>query len=94
MTHANALFVHMGVTFNRDQEAQTIKEGRIIYQSIDFESENIQQMESTWVVLNKMKLTAIVGGNEVTNSFVVTEVYTTTKDSYKLASLSFTKIIY
>lgn len=34
------------------------------------------------------------GGNEVTNPFVVTEVYTKLEDSYKLASLSFTKINY
>ncbi len=94
MTHDNALFVHMGVTLDRNQEAETIKTGRITYQTIDFEEENIQQMDNIFVVLNKLKLTAIVGGNEVTNPFVVTEVYTVTEDSYKLASLSFTKIVY
>jgi hypothetical protein len=51
-------------------------------------------MASTVVVLNKMKLTAIVGGNEVVNPFVVTEVYTNIDDVLKLASLSFTKIVY
>lgn len=51
-------------------------------------------MNSVTIVLNKMTLTAIVGGNEVTNPFVVTEVYTKLDESYKLASLSFTKINY
>lgn len=94
LTHANALFIHMGVTLSRDEEANTIAEGRIIYQSIDFQEERIEEMDSVTIVLNKMKLTAIVGGNEVTNPFVVTEVYTKLDESYKLASLSFTKINY
>lgn len=94
LTHANALFIHMGVTLSRDEEANTIAEGRIIYQSIDFQEERIEEMDSVTIVLNKMTLTAIVGGNEVTNPFVVTEVYTKLDESYKLASLSFTKINY
>lgn len=94
MTHDNALFIHMGVTLDRDSEAHTIAEGRIIYQSIDFQEERIEEMDSVTVLLNKMILTAVVGGNEVTNPFVVTEVYTKYDDSYKLASLSFTKINY
>ena len=94
MTHDNALFIHMGVTLDRNSEAQTIAEGHIIYQDINFEEETIQEMGSVTIVLNKMKLTAIVAGNEVTNPFVVTEVYTKLEDSYKLASLSFTKINY
>ena len=94
LTHANALFIHMGVTLSRDEEANTIAEGRIIYQNSDMQEERIEAMDSVTIVLNKMKLTAIVGGNEVTNPFVVTEVYTKLEDSYKLASLSFTKINY
>lgn len=94
LTHDNALFIHMGVTFDRDREAHTIAEGHIIYQDINFEEETIQEMGTVTIVLNKMKLTAIVAGNEVTNPFVVTEVYTKLDDNYKLASLSFTKINY
>ena len=92
--HQDALFVHMGVTLTRDGEIEVIKTGKIIYKDIDFQEVTVKSIESTVVVLNKMKLTAIVGGNEVINPFVVTEVYTYVDDVLKLASLSFTKIMY
>jgi 4-carboxymuconolactone decarboxylase len=43
--------------------------------------------------LNRITLLAVVGGNEVTNPFVVTEVYVQQDSSWKLASLSFTRPI-
>jgi len=94
MTYDNARFVHMGVTFTRDQEAEVINEGRILYQKIEFEAEDIQKMDSTWIVLNKIKLEAVVNGNVVTNPFVVTEVYIEKDSALHCASLSFTKITY
>lgn len=94
MTYDNARFVHMGITFTRDQEAEVIKEGRILYQKIEFEAEDIQKMDSTWIVLNKIKLEAVVNGNVVTNPFVVTEVYIEKDGELHCASLSFTKITY
>jgi hypothetical protein len=92
--HQDALFVHMGATFTRDDEIDVIKTGNIIYKDIDFQEVTVKSMALTVVVLNKIKLTAIVGGNEVVNPFVVTEVYTHIDDVLKLASLSFTKIVY
>ena len=92
--YQDALFVHMGVTLTRDGEIDVIRTGNIIYKEIDFQEVTVKSMASTVVVLNKLKLTAIVGGNEVVNPFVVTEVYTHIDDVLKLASLSFTKIVY
>lgn len=89
--HPQALFVHMGVTLTRDEEIDVIKEGRIIYKQIDFEDVKVTDFPSVTVVLTKLKLTAIVEGNEVVNPFVVTEVYT--KDE-QLISLSYTRINY
>jgi hypothetical protein len=43
--------------------------------------------------LNKIRLVAMVGGNEVTNPFVVTEVYVQQDGGWELASLSFTKLL-
>jgi hypothetical protein len=43
--------------------------------------------------LNKIHLVAVVGGNEVTNPFVVTEVYVQQSDTWMLASLSFTRLL-
>lgn len=94
MIHDDAKFVHMGVTLTKNQELDTIKNRRIVYQTIEFQESTISIIDSVSIVLNKLKLTAIVGGNEVTNPFVVTEVYIEKEDSFKLVSLSFTKIIY
>lgn len=92
--HSQALFVHMGVTFNRNSELDVIKKKGIVYQSIDFQEKTLTEFENTYVLLNKLILTAVVNGNEVVNPFVVTEVYVKEKDTLKLVSMSFTKIIY
>jgi len=94
LVHKDAMFVHMGVTLPRDSEIDVIKERGIVYKDIDFQESTIKEMESTVVLLNKLKLTAIVNGKEVTNPFVVTEVYTKNRDSLKLASMSYTRINY
>lgn len=94
LVHQDALFVHMGVTLSRDGEIDIIKEKGIVYKVIDFQESTVKEMESTVILLNKLKLTAIVNGNEVTNPFVVTEVYTKNRDTLKLASMSYTRINY
>ena len=50
-------------------------------------------ISNTAILLNKIRLEAIVDGNEVTNPFVVTEVYVNQDDTWMLASLSFTKLL-
>lgn len=92
--HQDALFVHMGVTLSRDDELDVIKNRGIVYKNIDLEETTVKQMASTVIVLNKLKLTAVVGGNEVINPFVVTEAYTIDNDEIKLASMSYTRINY
>jgi hypothetical protein len=44
-------------------------------------------------VLSRIRLDAVVGGNEVTNPFIVTEVYVREKGAWKLGSLSFTRLL-
>ena len=48
---------------------------------------------TTAILLNRIRLVAVVGGNEVTNPFVVTEVYVQQGGTWKLASLSFTRLL-
>jgi 4-carboxymuconolactone decarboxylase len=48
---------------------------------------------TTAILLNRITLLAVVGGNEVTNPFMVTEVYVQQEGSWKLAPLSFTKLL-
>jgi 4-carboxymuconolactone decarboxylase len=88
-----AKFVHMGATFTKAQELNVIKEGNIQYKKADIEETSVQFIDNTAILLNKIKLTAIVGGNEVVNPFVVTEVYVQQNGNWTLGSMSFTKLL-
>jgi 4-carboxymuconolactone decarboxylase len=91
--HDNAMFVHMGGSMNRDQELNTIKSGGIHYKQADIQETSVKFIGNTAILLNKIRLLAVVGGNEVTNPFVVTEVYVPVNGSWKLGSLSFTRLL-
>lgn len=91
--HEKAVFVHMGGTMTRTQELGTIRSGGIHYKKADIERASVRVMGSTAIVLNTIKLLAVVGGNEVTNPFEVTEVYVQEKGAWKLAALTFTRLL-
>ena len=92
--HENAVFVHMGGTMSREQELEVIRSGAIHYKDVDIQEASVRCIGTTTaILLNKIRLVAVVGGNEVTNPFVVTEVYVQQDGSWKLASLSFTKLL-
>ena len=92
--HENAVFVHMGATMSRDEELDVIATGRIHYKEVDIQEVSVRFMgESTAILLNKIRLVAIVSGNEVTNPFVVTEVYVQQNGTWSLGSLSFTRLL-
>jgi len=91
--HEQCMFVHMGATMSKAQELDVIKSGRIQYKKADIEEASVRFFGSTAIVLTKMRLLAVVGGNEVTNPFMVTEVYVQEGDVRKLASLSFTRLL-
>ncbi len=88
-----AVFVHMGGTMTKAHELDIIKAGGIQYKKADIEESSVQILGNTAILLNKIKLTAIVGGNEVINPFVVTEVYTNENEKWSLVSMSFTKLL-
>ncbi len=88
-----AVFVHMGATMGKTQELEVIKGGFIQYKSAEIQEVSVQLAGSTAIVLNKIRLVAVVGGNEVINPFVVTEVYVQEGGAWTLASMSFTKLL-
>jgi len=88
-----AVFVHMGGTMSKTQELEVIKSGGIQYKNAEIQEASVRIIDKTAVLLNKIRLTAVVGGNEVVNPFVVTEVYVKQKSAWKLASLSFTRLL-
>lgn len=91
--HERAVFVHMGATMTKEQELDTIRNERIVYKSVAVQDASVRITGTTAIVLSKIRLVAIVGGNEVTNPFMVTEVYVHEDGAWKLASLSFTRLL-
>jgi len=91
--HEKSVFVHMGGSWGKAQELDIIKSGGIHYKQADIHEVSVNIMDNTAVLLNRITLLAVVGGNEVTNPFMVTEVYVQQKGSWKLASLSFTRLL-
>jgi hypothetical protein len=92
--HEEAVFVHMGGTMSKVQELDVIRSGRIHYKNVDIQETSVRFIGmTTAILLNKIRLVAVVGGNEVTNPFVVTEVYVQHSDTWTLASLSFTRLL-
>jgi ketosteroid isomerase-like protein len=91
--HEKAVFVHMGGTMTREHELDVIKTGGIHYKKADIYEVSVNIIGTTAILLNRLTLLAVVGGNEVTNPFVVTEVYVKQNGSWKLASMSFTRLL-
>jgi hypothetical protein len=91
--HEKSVFVHMGGSWGKEREMEIIQSGGIHYKQADIHEVSVNIIGSTAVLLNRITLLAVVGGNEVTNPFMVTEVYVQQDDSWLLASLSFTKLL-
>jgi hypothetical protein len=88
-----AIFVHMGITLSKSEELDTIKTGRIQYKEAQIQEVSVRFLGTTAILLNKIRLVAVVGGNEVVNPFNVTEVYVKVDGAWKLGSLSFTRLM-
>ncbi|WP_035611809.1 nuclear transport factor 2 family protein [Haloferula sp. BvORR071] len=90
--HEKAVFVHMGGSWGTKQELDTINGGGIHYKHAEIQETSVQIIGDTAILLSKIRLDAVVGGNEVTNPFTVTEVFVKVEGKWKLGSLSFTKM--
>ena len=91
--HEKSVFVHMGGSWGKEREMEIIKSGGIHYKQADIHEVSVNIIDATAVLLNRITLLAVVGGNEVINPFMVTEVYVKRDGSWKLVSLSFTKLL-
>lgn len=89
--HEKSVYVHMGGTWGKERELAVIKSGGIWYKKATVHDVSVEIVNNTAVLLNRIDLLAVVGGNEVTNPFIVTEVYVNENDKWELLSLSFTK---
>ena len=91
--HEKSVFVHMGGAWDKEREMEIIKSGGIHYKQADIHEVFVNIIGATAVLLNRITLLAVVSGNEVVNPFMVTEVYVQQNGDWKLASLSFTKLL-
>lgn len=91
--HEKSMFVHMGGSWGKERELEIIKSGGIWYKKADIHEVSVKIIDNTAILLNRIDLLAEVGGNEVTNPFEVTEVYVKQDGSWKLGSLSFTRLM-
>jgi Domain of unknown function (DUF4440) len=91
--HEKSVFVHMGGSWGKEREIDIIKSGGIHYKQADIHEVSVNIIGTTAVLLNRITLLAVVGGNDVTNPFMVTEVDVQQEGGWKLASLSFTRLL-
>jgi 4-carboxymuconolactone decarboxylase len=91
--HEKSVFVHMGGSWGKEQEMNIIKSGGIWYKKADIHEVSVNIIDNTAILLNRIDLLAVVGGNEVTNPFMVTEVYIKENGTWKLGSLSFSRLL-
>jgi hypothetical protein len=85
--HENAVFVHMGGAWGKEQEVNIIRSGGIHYKHAEIQETSVRFVGNTAIILDRIRLTAVVGGNEVVNPFMVTEVYVLIDGKWKLGSL-------
>jgi hypothetical protein len=85
-------FVHMGGTWGKSREMDIIKSGFIWYKKAEVYSASVNIFGNSAILLNEIDLVAVVGGNEVVNPFMVTEVYLKENGRWNLAQLTFSHL--
>lgn len=90
--HPQAKFVHMSGTWNTPRELEIIQSGSIWYKKADVKDTAIEILGNTALVWNRITLHAVVGGNEVSTEFTVTEVYQREGTAWQLLALTFSSV--
>jgi hypothetical protein len=90
--HEKSMFIHMGGSWGKSQELNVIKSGGIWYKKAEVYSVTLNIIGNTAILLNDIDLLAVVGGNEVINPFMVTEVYIKEKGKWIMGSLTFSQL--
>lgn len=88
-----SMFVHMGGTWGKTQELKVIKSGDIWYRKAEIYSITVNIIGNTAILLSDIDLEAVVGGNTVTNPFMVIEVYINENGKWKMGSLTFSRLL-
>lgn len=89
----HCVFVHMGGSWGKTQELSVIKSGGIWYKKAAVYGASVNIFGNTAILLNDIDLLAVVGGNEVVHSFMVTEVYLKENGKWRMGSLTFSQLL-
>jgi hypothetical protein len=89
----NCVFVHMGGSWGKTQELNTIRDGFIWYKKAEVYGASVNIFGNTAILLNDIDLLAVVGGKEVVHAFMVTEVYLKDNGKWKMGSLTFSTLV-
>src|ERR1700759_811848 len=87
------VFVHMGGSWGKTQELNTIKSGNIWYKKAEVYGASVNIFGNTAILLNDIDLEAVVGGNDVVHAFMVTEIYIKDNGKWKMGSLTFSTLL-
>jgi len=82
----------MGGTWGTDREIEIIKSGFIWFKKAEVYSSSVRLFGNMAIILNDIDLVAAVGGNEVTNPLMVTEVYFNENGKWKMGQLTFSHL--
>jgi len=89
--HPNAMFVHMGGYWGTEQELEVIGQGFIHYKHAEVYGVDVKPInDDNWAVYSTIKMESIVGGNEVTTPFFVTQTFTREDGKWHLTAMVFT----
>ncbi|MFV0566014.1 MAG: nuclear transport factor 2 family protein [Flavobacteriaceae bacterium] len=84
----------MGGTWGTEKELEVIADGTIWYKKADIHETNVELFGNDMaIVWNHITMLSEVNGNEVTNPFMVTEVYHKDNEQWKLVNLTFSKLL-
>lgn len=90
--HPQAKFVHMSGTWNTPRELEIIQSGSIWYKKANVKDTAIEIVGNTALVWSRITLHAVVGGNEVSTEFTVTEVYQREGTAWQILALTFSSV--
>lgn len=83
----------MGATMDRAGALDVVRSSRIEYKRADISERSAELIGDTAVVYSRVRLLAVVGGNEITNPLSVTEVYVRREGRWQLVSMAFTRLL-
>jgi Domain of unknown function (DUF4440) len=91
--HEDSRFVHMSGTWGKIKELDIIKTGSIWYKHAEIHDVLLKSFgKNTYIVWNRITLTANVRGEDVTTQFTVTEVYQKKGKNIVLLDLTFSSV--